>query len=247
MQRAGHPVSRYQIILKANELNQAIHRNTRQLKSLGEGWYKRFIARHNDVFANREAQVINHSRNEVSKEAIRTLFWTMTKLTITYQLTADRVYNMDETGFQTHEKRRKVIAVKGSKNVWTKSISADFHLSLVAACSASGHIVPPTFILPDSRVKRDVLNNCAVEGATITTTESGFINEKIFLQWIQAFSRFIPGTVKRPIVLTFDGFSSHVSSNVVTTALELQILLVCLPPNATHLLQPLDIAVFSTF
>jgi hypothetical protein len=195
MQRVGHPVSRYQIILKANEINQAIHRNTRQLKNLGEGWYKRFIARHDDVLANREAQVINRSQNEVSKEGIHILFWTMTKLTITEQLTADREYNMDETGFQTHEKRRKVVAVRGSKNVWTKSISADFHLSLVAACSASGHIAPPTFILPGSRVKRDVLNNCAVKGTTVSTTESGFINEKIFFQWIQKFSQCIPSTV----------------------------------------------------
>ena len=214
---------------------------------MGEGWYKRFIGHHDDVLANCEAQVINQSQNKVSKEGIHILFWTMTKLMITEQLTADRVYNMDETGFQTHEKRRKVVAVRGSKNVWTKSISADFHLSLVAACSASGHIVPPTFILFGTRVKRDVLNNCAVPGATVTTTESGFINEKIFLQWINTFSCCIPGTVKRPIVLTFDGYSAHISLDVVTKALEVQILLVCLPPNAMHLLQPLDVAVFSTF
>jgi hypothetical protein len=94
---------------------------------------------------------------------------------------------------------------------------------------------------------RERVNNCSVEGDTVTTTESGFINEKIFFQWIQTFSQCIPSTVKRPIVLTFDGYSAHVSSNVVMKALELQILLVCLPPNATHLLQPLDVAVFFDF
>lgn len=41
------------------------------------------------------------------------------------------------------------------------------------------------------------------------------------------------------------GCSFRYSKSVVTTALRLQVLLVCLPPNATLLLQPLDVAVFA--
>jgi hypothetical protein len=137
--------------------------------------------------------------------------------------------------------------MKGSKNVWTKSITADFHLSVVAACSANGHVVPPTFILPGVRVPRTILDTCVVENAAATTSESGFINEKLFLQWLCHFSSHIPDSVERPVILCFDGFSSHVTIPVVEKASQLNVILLCLPPNATHLVQPLDIAVFSTF
>lgn len=42
----------------------------------------------------------------------------------------------------------------------------------------------------------------------------------------------------------YDGCSSHFSSNITTKSIELKIILVVLPPNATHLLQPLDGAAF---
>ncbi|KAF0725163.1 hypothetical protein Ae201684_016315 [Aphanomyces euteiches] len=44
-----------------------------------------------------------------------------------------------------------------------------------------------------------------------------------------------------------DGGSSHLSERIVETATQLQIILLCLPSNATHLIQPLDICVFSPF
>lgn len=43
-----------------------------------------------------------------------------------------------------------------------------------------------------------------------------------------------------------DGCGSHYSEDVINTADSLDTLLVLLPPNATHLLQPLDVAVFAT-
>ncbi|RHZ04035.1 hypothetical protein DYB37_012420 [Aphanomyces astaci] len=60
--------------------------------------------------------------------------------------------------------------------------------------------------------------------------------------------RFIPASVQLPVVLVFDGYKSHFSAlAVMVRALALRILLVCLPANGTHLVQPLDVAVFGPF
>ena len=154
---------------------------------------------------------------------------------------------MDETGFQTREKKKKVIAVKGSKNVWSKCISANFHLSIVATSSGSGDITPPVFILPGKRVIKNILKRCTIENAKVTTTESGFINEAVFAKWINHLDENIPPTTKRPVVLVVDGYGSHISSGIFNLCQQFQILMVLLPANATHLIQPLDICVFSSF
>ncbi|KAH9105322.1 hypothetical protein LEN26_003173 [Aphanomyces euteiches] len=53
--------------------------------------------------------------------------------------------------------------------------------------------------------------------------------------------------ILRPILLVFDGLSSHYSEDIVSLCNDLDIILMCLPANATHLFQPLDICVFSSF
>lgn len=42
-----------------------------------------------------------------------------------------------------------------------------------------------------------------------------------------------------------DGHSSHVTANVITYYLDKAIDLLILPPHASHILQPLDVSVFS--
>ena len=47
-----------------------------------------------------------------------------------------------------------------------------------------------------------------------------------------------------PIVLLGDNLGSHFSADLVRVAKEKNIYFAMLPPNATHLMQPLDVAVF---
>ncbi|KAE9027795.1 hypothetical protein PF010_g2565 [Phytophthora fragariae] len=88
--------------------------------------------------------------------------------------------------------------------------------------------------------------DCVVPGATVTTSPSGFMNMELFAEWLHFFSGSMPASIPRPLVLILDGCGSHHSDKVVDAADALDILLVSLPPNGTHLLQPLDVAVFAT-
>ncbi|CAG4938602.1 unnamed protein product [Parnassius apollo] len=52
---------------------------------------------------------------------------------------------------------------------------------------------------------------------------------------------------ERPVLIVYDGHSTHVHVRVVELALRNRITILKLPPHTSHLLQPLDIAVFKSF
>ena len=154
---------------------------------------------------------------------------------------------MDETGFAQKGKAKKVVAVAGSKNVWSKTADANFHLTIVAAVAANGFAVPPMFIVPGQRLNRDLMDDCCVDDAVVLTAQKGFMNAGLFLCWLEHFERSVPGNVKRPLLLVYDGYGSHYNKEIILRAIQLKVILCLLPANATHLIQPLDIAVFRPF
>lgn len=162
-------------------------------------------------------------------------------------MTPDRIFNMDETGFGSNQRTKKVIAAQGSKNVWTKTATTNCHMTITACVSAVGLVIPPLFILEGKRVNRDILDACSVFGSTVTTSAKGFMNSMIFLKWLEHFENNVPGDIKRPLLLVFDGYTSHYSDEIIEKAIQLKVLLILLPANATHLIQPLDVAVFRSF
>ena len=75
-----------------------------------------------------------------------------------------------------------------------------------------------------------------------TASESGYINTEIFSQWFSQI--FIPNCGKdRPVMLIMDNHDSHVSIPTIQAAIENDIVLLGLPGNTTHFLQPLDVKV----
>ena len=64
--------------------------------------------------------------------------------------------------------------------------------------------------------------------------ESWFI--KVFITHVETF--------QKPVLLTYDGHNSHLTYNTVKAAMDHGIIIVCLPPNTSHALQPLDVGVF---
>ena len=48
-----------------------------------------------------------------------------------------------------------------------------------------------------------------------------------------------------PLLFIVDGHGSHVTWDFLSYCLKNNILILCLPPHSTHLLQPLDVRIFS--
>ncbi|KAG2839844.1 hypothetical protein PC114_g4448 [Phytophthora cactorum] len=79
------------------------------------------------------------------------LFNTLAKPAIEEKLHPFQVYDMDETAFMTRSKSKKVIAVRGSSDMWDTETTMNFHLTIAACASATGHVVLPLFNLPGKR------------------------------------------------------------------------------------------------
>ena len=246
MQSQGYPVSRDMILIKGNEIYHAMYGNLRSSGNLKRGWLNRFMDRH-PLLTTRTSQVIKRVRAEATQDGLRVFFWELLKHVLERKISPERIFNMDETGFAQKNKSKKVVAVHGSKNVWSKTVEAHSHLTIAACVSGIGFVVPPLFIVPGKRLNRDLMDACEIHGSTICTAPKGFMNSSVFLRWLEHFERTVPGSVKRPLVLVYDGYGSHYNDEIVAKAIQLQIILVLLPANSTHLIQPLDISVFKPF
>ena len=73
-------------------------------------------------------------------------------------------------------------------------------------------------------------------------TDSGWISEDTFFDYLKNMT-FIPHIKQtpRPMLLVFDGHTSHLSLKSVRLVIENDIRSLYLPAHRTHLLQPLDV------
>ncbi len=69
------------------------------------------------------------------------------------------------------------------------------------------------------------------------------MDSELFLKWLRHFIRYAPE--ERPLILIMDQHETHVSKDVIMFCRGNKIELLCLPAHTTHILQPLDIAVFN--
>ena len=67
----------------------------------------------------------------------------------------------------------------------------------------------------------------------------------MLIKWILHFEQNIPVFVKIPIVLVYKGCENHYSTYIMTKSMVLEIILILLPEDSTHLVHPLDIVIFT--
>ena len=116
----------------------------------------------------------------------------------------------------------------------------------VHACgSASGDRIPPYIVYKGKHLYSSWTRN-GPDGAMYSTSPSGWMVEINFLLWMKKI--FIPTVTPYlstgPVILFLDGHYSHIGIDLIKLCREKNVWLYCLPPNTTHVLQPLDVAVF---
>jgi DDE superfamily endonuclease len=68
------------------------------------------------------------------------------------------------------------------------------------------------------------------------------------MQWIRHFDKHTKSRLNSPEeyrLLLCDGHDSHISAELCAYCLQNRIVLILLPPHSSHLLQPLDVCIFS--
>ncbi|KAE9045299.1 hypothetical protein PR001_g5031 [Phytophthora rubi] len=150
---------------------------------------------------------------------------------------------MDETAFQKQLKSRKssllgAQATSGVRNLLQTFISRSWGAEV-------RWLRGVTCVYPAWKTRIATADG-ELRGARGRCHNNALMNIVLFELWLHFFAGSVPKSVQRPLVLILEGCASHYSVKVVDAAAHLSVMLVFLPPNGTHLLQPLDVAVFAT-
>ena len=157
-----------------------------------------------------------------------------------------QVFNVDECGVNVTQHKGKVITEVRRRGVHRVVAAEKGKNHTVIACgSAAGYGLPPMIIFPRVHVSEALKVN-APPGSIIAAQNKGWVNTELYLKWFCFFFlEQIPSA--RPVLLIQDGHSSHISLELIDLAKQNGVHLLCLPAHTTHVLQPLDVGVFSSF
>nr|CAI5845243.1 unnamed protein product [Callosobruchus analis] len=182
------------------------------------------MKRHPEV-SHKKAEFINKARAAVSEESIRRWF------SHTKELLGTDAGSL-------------VLGPKG-KNIYDVGTSDKDNVTTLIAVNAAGLIAPPLTIYKFKRLPKTYAT-AAPEGWGVGTSDSGWMQSKEFYEYFaNVFIKFLDyQAILRPVIVFVDGHSSHLSLSLSNLCRENGIILICLPPNTTHLLQPLDVAFF---
>ncbi|CAF2000862.1 unnamed protein product [Rotaria magnacalcarata] len=156
------------------------------------------------------------------------------------------IYNLDETNMCIDPQNTKVIAPSGKKVTRCTSTSGRENVSVLATVNAAGERLPPLVIFPAKSLWTSFKGtpNLEYPGTMYAKSNNGWMTAEVFTEW---FNKFCLQVKERPLLIIYDGHSSHVCYNIIAKAREENITILKLPPHTTDCLQPLDVACFKTF
>ena len=153
------------------------------------------------------------------------------------------IFNFDESGFPLSPKSLKVVSQKGTKHPIYLTSDCRSQVTVLACTSASGFCLQP-FVIFDHKTLNPEFTVGEVPDTIYGLSSKGWIDKELFSNWF--FHHFLLYTPpSRPLLLLMDCHSSHYCPEVIRAAAANKVILFVLPPNTTHLTQPLDKGPFS--
>jgi hypothetical protein len=117
---------------------------------------------------------------------------------------------------------------------------------MVKCICADGTILPPFGIFKGKNVLQNWIPNQVLEQWFFSANTKGWTSNLHGLEWLKRV--FEPTTRTKANgqyrLLVCDGHDSHISGSFIAHCLQNRIILLILPPHTSHLLQPLDVAIF---
>lgn len=241
----GFPPRISQLQAMASELL----RKKGDMKPLGKNWNEKFKSRYPEI-TSKFCAVRDRQRAAMQDLDILTHWFELyERIKRENNVRDEDTYNMDERGCAIGILgSMRVMCRKGDKKPVLTQDGDRSWVTAIETCSSAGDMLPPLIVF-----KGKAIQNCwedaVVEsgcGAMLTYSDNGWTNNEIGLIYLEklfdAHTKLRAQGRKRLLLL--DGHDSHISGEFIQYAIDHDIILLCLPPHTTHMLQPLDVGLF---
>ena len=166
-----------------------------------------------------------------------------------YEVQPEDLYNFDETGFMMGAIASSMVITRSDRHGKAKSVQPGNRewATVIECINASGWCIPPFVIVKGAyHLSNWTTDSDFPDNWVIKPTSNGWTNNKTGLDWIQHFDRHTEGrSTSAYRMLIIDGHDSHMSAEFDDYCKLNKIVTVSMPAHSSHLLQPLDVGLYS--
>ncbi|CAG9950939.1 unnamed protein product [Clonostachys rosea f. rosea IK726] len=219
----------------------------KDLEPLGRSWVNQFLSRQEGLGVKIGKRIASARLNGANPENINRFFNNYDSVS---WIKPENTWNADEAGIMegyglnslvigSDEGSRKYTVLKGNQErAW---------VTLVEAISAVGETLTPCVVFKGEAVQQQWFKDNFNEKWLFAISQNGWISNALALEWLQRV--FIPETAptdpSEARLLIVDGHGSHATPEFMWECFQNNIFLLFLPAHTSHVLQPLDLGVFS--
>jgi len=219
---------------------------------LGKNWISRFLRRHPDLALKLSSQLERQRAYANNPEILRDYFSKLGRIIREHGLRGFQIFNMDEKGFLMGlASRAKVLCRRGRRNPRVMHDGKRELVTVIEAVGGDGSAMSLFVINKGAGHYMGWYKNLTEKEGKYQFSYSpkGWTDDQLALEWLRKV--FLPESQRRcgdlPRLLIFDGHGSHITFDFISLCFSNNILLLCLPPHSTHLLQPLDVGLFGPY
>jgi hypothetical protein len=160
----------------------------------------------------------------------------------------ENVYNADESGFGIGKKRAtRVIVDAKLREAYQAEPGCQEWVTVMECVSATGSFITPLIIFKGKNICMNWIPKDAPKEWNISCNTKGWTSNRHGMEWLKKC--FEPAIRKKANgekrLLICDGHDIHISADFIYHCIQNDIILMLLPPHASHLMQPLDVGVFA--
>lgn len=212
----------------------------------GEDWFLGFKKRHR--LSLKKPQSLEFARKKATDPFVIQNYFDLLEQTLIDLGLHDKpqqIYNIDETNFCLDPSKSKVV---GQKNVPSARITSGpgrENITVLMGGNANGDKLPPLVVFKGKNIWEQWIppENQIFPNMGFVSSENGWMETELFCNYFN--KNFLRNCVpQRPILLIFDGHSTHLDIKLIESAVANDVTILKLPPHSSHLLQPMDLAVF---
>ncbi|KAG5865963.1 hypothetical protein JTB14_012192 [Gonioctena quinquepunctata] len=227
--------------IEQQHLNKLGTRETRFKDNMpGMDWFKSFLNRHRDLtvkLPENTKRVRGASTYEFIEEYFEQLRITLA------DIPAQNIINYDETNFVDDPGSAKVITRRGAKHAHRLIDATKTSTTVMFSMTAHGTLLSP-YVVYKAKHSYEGWTEGGIEGARYNRSMSGCFDSELFEDWFNTIVIPYFKKLSGQKVVIGDNSNSHITINVIQECENNSLKFVLLPPNSTHLLQPLDVAYF---